>query len=539
MKNYNAKTGKRLIQILMFSMYNDQRIIYREYIQNAYDSISRAVQEGILSEMKDGVVDINIDRNAQRITIRDNGIGIKSSEVAGKLLNIADSWKDGVGTAGQYGIGRLAGAGYCRVLKFKTSAVGEKEASILTFDVDFANQIINDATDTSSATEVIDLITKMEYEPEEESEHYFEVTLEGVYKEYKDLLSLEAITDYLRQVAPIDYSMEFKNILVASALQNHENSNYKDLWMTIKNVAIHINGGEGLRKRYSLIVEGTGDEVDSLDFFKIDNNDGEILAWGWYAVTPFTTQIPIADKSRGMRLRKHNIQLGSSDLLNKYFPENRGNNYFYGEVFVIHHNLRPNSDRSGLAPTPESERFFSVLRLKFKELHNLYHLANSAKNAVKKVTLAVDKLNAGVDNDLNHLQEDLKSAYNELEKIEGSDKAKSSVAQRVIDIHKAKAEKKKDDVKIKKKAPLSSYSTSSLQSNPFAVNSETKVIKESPVLSKGSCSDIYEPLKEKFTNKEITLIRRAFTYMNKACSEGHKEMLYQLQLVAIENLKSL
>lgn len=159
MENYNAKTGKHLIQILMFSMYNDQRIIYREYIQNAYDSISKAVKEGVLPKMKDGIVDVRIDSDAQRIVIRDNGIGIKSNEVAEKLLNIADSRKDGVTSAGQYGIGRLAGAGYCRWLKFKTSAVGENTATVISFDVDFANQIINDVEDQSSATEVIDIIT--------------------------------------------------------------------------------------------------------------------------------------------------------------------------------------------------------------------------------------------------------------------------------------------------------------------------------------------------------------------------------------------
>lgn len=179
MENYNAKTGKHLIQILMFSMYNDQRIIYREYIQNAYDAINKAVEEGILSQMKDGIVNVRIDSEAQRIIIRDNGIGIKSTEVAEKLLNIADSRKDGITSAGQYGIGRLAGAGYCRWLKFKTSAVGENSASIVSFDVDFANQIINDVDDESSATEVIDIITKMETVPEKESEHYFEVTLEA------------------------------------------------------------------------------------------------------------------------------------------------------------------------------------------------------------------------------------------------------------------------------------------------------------------------------------------------------------------------
>ena len=60
----------------MFSMYNDQRIIYREYIQNAYDAINRAVKEGILPQMKDGIVDVRIDGDAQRIIIRDNGLAL-------------------------------------------------------------------------------------------------------------------------------------------------------------------------------------------------------------------------------------------------------------------------------------------------------------------------------------------------------------------------------------------------------------------------------------------------------------------------------
>lgn len=384
MENFNAKTGKHLIQILMFSMYNDQRIIYREYIQNAYDAINKAVKDGILSQMKDGIVNIRIDSEAQRIIIRDNGIGIKSAEVAEKLLNIADSRKDGVTSAGQYGIGRLAGAGYCRWLKFKTSAVGENSASIVSFDVDFANQIINDVDDESSATDVIDIITKMETVPEKESEHYFEVTLEGVNREYRDLLNPEAIIEYLREVAPIDYSMKFKNVLATPSLKQTD-SLYSNLYSCIGTVSVYVNDSIELRKRYNLKIDGTGDEIDSLDFFRVDTEKGELLAWGWYAVTPFTKQIPVSDTNRGIRLRKHNIQLGTSDLLNKYFGEARGNNYFYGEVFAIHPNLRPNSDRSGLAPTPETEILFDKLRLIFKNLGKLYQVANSAKNAVKKL----------------------------------------------------------------------------------------------------------------------------------------------------------
>lgn len=528
MENYNAKTGKHLIQILMFSMYNDQRIIYREYIQNAYDAINRAVKEGILPQIKDGIVDVRIDSDAQRIIIRDNGIGIKSNEVAEKLLNIADSRKDGVTSAGQYGIGRLAGAGYCRWLKFKTSALGENKASIISFDVDFANQIINDVEDDSSATEVIDIITKLESVPEKESEHYFEVTLEGVNREYRDLLNPDAITEYLREVAPIDYSMKFKNVLFTPSLKQAERPIFTSLYAEIGNVSVYVNGSTELRKRYNLKIDGTGDEIDSLDFFQVNNDKGELLAWGWYAVTPFTKQIPVSDTNRGIRLRKHNIQLGTSDLLNKYFGEARGNNYFYGEVFAVHPNLRPNSDRSGLAPTPETEILFDNLRLIFKNLGKLYQVANNAKNAVKKVTLAVDKLTSGIETDEQHIQAEIKSAEAELSKVENSSNAQSQVAKRVIELHKTKAQEKKNGVTVKKNTPTGQTKQTVTHSSEQPIN--TPVIIPHQI-------DIYEPLKEKFTEREILLIRRAFTYMTLACPSSSKALLEQLKLHAINQLK--
>lgn len=522
MENYNSKTGKHLIQILMFSMYNDQRIIYREYIQNAYDAINRAVREGVLSQVKDGIVEVKIDADNQRIIIRDNGLGIKASEVAEKLLNIADSKKDGVSTAGQYGIGRLAGAGYCRWLRFKTSTIGENVASIISFDVDFANQIINDPEDSSSATEVIDAITKMEHIPELESEHYFEVTLEGVNREYHDLLSPEIITEYLKEVAPVDYSMKFKTALFVPCVNKADNQIYAKLYHDIGYVTIFVNGSSEIRKRYSLKIDGTGDEIDSVDFFPVYANKDELLAWGWYAVTPFTKQISVSDPNRGIRLRKHNIQLGTSDLLNKYFGEARGNNYFYGEVFAVHPNLRPNSDRSGLAPTPESEILFDQLRRIFKNLGSLYRIANDAKIAVRKVTLAVDKLATGIETDEQYVKNEIELAKKELKKVEDSSNAQSQVAKRIIELHKSKADEKGKEVSKKSQV-------SSSKSNEIVERKSTSISQIQ--------NDIYEPLKEKFTEKEILLIRRAFTYMSLACPVGNKALLEQLKLHAINQLK--
>jgi molecular chaperone HtpG len=96
------KIGKKLIDILMFSMYPDAKIIYREYIQNAYDAIIAAEKEGLLSNISYGNVSVNVSSNQRRVSIKDNGIGISCKYAESKLLNIADSYKDGIRTAGLY-----------------------------------------------------------------------------------------------------------------------------------------------------------------------------------------------------------------------------------------------------------------------------------------------------------------------------------------------------------------------------------------------------------------------------------------------------
>ena len=116
----NSHIGKNLLDMLMFSMYPDAKIIYREYIQNSYDAINAAVEKNILDYPKDGNVTIKIDKNARRITIHDNGTGIPVDDALTVLTSIADSQKDGETQAGVYGIGRLVGAGYCNKLEFRT-----------------------------------------------------------------------------------------------------------------------------------------------------------------------------------------------------------------------------------------------------------------------------------------------------------------------------------------------------------------------------------------------------------------------------------
>ena len=78
----NSHIGKKLLDMLMFSMYPDAKIIYREYVQNAFDSINSAVEQKILNKTKDGIksllkfYDISIisslDRSCKGVVQLDN-----------------------------------------------------------------------------------------------------------------------------------------------------------------------------------------------------------------------------------------------------------------------------------------------------------------------------------------------------------------------------------------------------------------------------------------------------------------------------------
>ena len=57
----------------MFQLYSDERTIYREYVQNALDSINKAIDTRVLNQAKDGVVNIDIDVKHKVIRIKDNG----------------------------------------------------------------------------------------------------------------------------------------------------------------------------------------------------------------------------------------------------------------------------------------------------------------------------------------------------------------------------------------------------------------------------------------------------------------------------------
>lgn len=383
--NYSSEVRKKILSMLMFQLYSDERTIYREYVQNALDSINKAIDTRVLDQAKDGVVNIDIDVKHKVIKIKDNGAGIKSANAVRTLLDISPSNKDGVSQAGMYGIGRLVGGGYCHELIFRTSARGEAIGTQITFDVDKIWQMVEKDEEDYLATYVINECTIRESIPAEESDHYFEVELKGVKDDAApSLLDAETIINYLREVAPVEYKSEFKNTLMYKSIA--DNPEFKELHEGLEKVQVLV-GETRIQKQYGLSIRGTKDKINNLEYFKIEDRKYGLLGWGWYALTKYTIQIPKDDKLAGIRLRAHNIQIGDANLLSgtNYWKEDRSNSYFYGEFFVTHPHIRPNGARDGLVPTPESRSLGNGLRTYFENLKTLYTKANEAKKSIDKI----------------------------------------------------------------------------------------------------------------------------------------------------------
>src|SRR5262249_2116194 len=105
--DFDIVVGKDILELLSSAMYVDPLAIYREYVQNAADSIDMARATGLLGKKADGRLDIFFDASTRTVRLRDNGIGVAAYAAPSRLLSIGASPKRGSRSRGFRGVGRL------------------------------------------------------------------------------------------------------------------------------------------------------------------------------------------------------------------------------------------------------------------------------------------------------------------------------------------------------------------------------------------------------------------------------------------------
>jgi len=380
-----AFIGKNVIENLTTAMYEDLRIIYREYIQNSADSIDKAIKQKLITPAE-ARIDIEINPKAKTVTVVDNGVGIKSSDFERIMSSIADSEKDRAEDKGFRGIGRLGGISSCEKLRFSCSAPGEPILSVCTWDAKTVREILVDKTRNPSAAELVDMVTIYETKPYAAEEHFFKVEMLDVESTSLELLDEESVKDYLRAVAPIPYSVGF--MWKSKILEFANDHGFK-----IDEYQVFVNGDRLFKPYTTNLYEPKNNSkvaYDSLIDVKFEifkNNSGQVIAWMWYGISKFEKQIPSINPMRGIRLRKSNIQIGNENTFSShgFYDETRGGLYFVGEVFAIDKDLIPNGRRDYFNLNDNCREFERLLRpLFFDRFKKIYHYANDYKKALQR-----------------------------------------------------------------------------------------------------------------------------------------------------------
>lgn len=384
--------GKNFLENLTVAMYENSFTVYREFVQNAADSIDKAIEKGLLDK-EEASIDIAIDYNKRKISVHDNAMGIPMRDFKKKMTDVADSEKDRNTDKGFRGIGRLAGLGYCDTLIFRTTVKGEDKESIIKWNGVRLKDIVADSSLHPSSDELIEMITHVSYVNAKKEDHFFEVIMEDVVFESDDLLDAEQVINYLQAVAPVPYANYFS--FYEKIYEFAENEGFK-----IDEYTVLVNGNQLFKPYRMRLYEGTSekpkqyDEIYDVKFEKFLASDGTPVAWLWYGVAKYEKYIPVINDMRCIRLRKENIQIGDENTLGypRYFKESRGNGYFIGELFVLDNRLIPNARRDYFNLTPALKEFEDIVHSFFYlKLYELYHYASKVRSAQKTITSFIEK----------------------------------------------------------------------------------------------------------------------------------------------------
>ena len=194
-------SSKRVLDLMINSIYTNKEIFLRELISNASDAIDKLAFE----KSKDATLDINsadfkifisVDKNAKTITITDNGIGMDEEELDKSLGTIAESGslkfkeenpdsKDSE-IIGQFGVGFYSSFMVSKKVEVISKKVGSEDSYIWTSE-GVEGYTIDKATKKENGTDII-LYLKDDTEDEKYSDFMEEYTIRNLIKKYSDYI---------------------------------------------------------------------------------------------------------------------------------------------------------------------------------------------------------------------------------------------------------------------------------------------------------------------------------------------------------------
>lgn len=224
-KQFKAES-KRLLDIVINSIYTHREIFLRELISNASDAIDKIYYKSLSDSTltfnkEDYFIKITQDKESKTLTISDTGIGMTKEELEENLGTIAKSGslkfkeenqiKDGYDIIGQFGVGFYSAFLVADKVTVITKAFGSDKAYRWESE-GVEGYSIEDATKDSYGTDII-LHLKENTEDENFDEYLNEYRIKSLIKKYSDFIrypiKLDVIKSKLKEGSESDYE-EYK-----------------------------------------------------------------------------------------------------------------------------------------------------------------------------------------------------------------------------------------------------------------------------------------------------------------------------------------
>ena len=415
--------GKELIELVSTALYTNPLTVYREYIQNAADSIEAARDRGLLKP-GEGRICISIDPHKRTISIHDNGTGMSRKIFAKQMLSLGHSPKRHSSERGRWGIGRLAALGYCRRLSFKTSSPKDKKVTEVTWDCVAIKRYLDDPDyDANLENMIADVTSSRREDDSKDGEHFFEVTLSDIVRHGDDvLLNPDAVREYIAQVGPVPFSPEFSfGKDIETKLENHIDLKMHSIYMLGNDTPIyrpHCN-------EFSVQSSKT-DTADSLEHFIFGGRNGGIAATGWILHHSYLGALRRSSSISGLRVRAGNMQIGDSRILEDIFSEPRFNSWTIGELHIIDPAVTPTGRRDALENNIHFRNILNQLHPIAREISSMCHQKSAIRNRIRsfkstceKIQLDFDILHQGVlsEGEVVQRKQKIENAIKTLEQV--------------------------------------------------------------------------------------------------------------------------
>ena len=142
MKEFKAES-KRLMELMINSIYTNKEIFLREIISNASDAIDKLHYESLTNKKmkvnkKDFAIIIKVNKEERTLIVSDNGIGMSKEELEKNLGTIAKSGsfdfknenkkKENIDIIGQFGVGFYSAFMVASKVEVISKAYGSDEA---------------------------------------------------------------------------------------------------------------------------------------------------------------------------------------------------------------------------------------------------------------------------------------------------------------------------------------------------------------------------------------------------------------------------